>query len=124
MSDIMLRNGDFVSTVFGDIAVLDDNDDIIQMAIHNILTRIKEHVFHPTLGNRLYDTRIKLIPSGLQMVEELCKVAILDNDNRVKTVKSIMATRSDKYDYMCDLSFVLENHDGQLLNSNITISLV
>jgi hypothetical protein len=53
MRDIMMTvGGDLVVTEFGDIAVVyDDNDDIIQMANNNILTRLGENIFHPEIGN-------------------------------------------------------------------------
>ena len=60
MSDVALVNKDLVPSSFGDIAILDDNDDIIQMAINNILTIRGTNEFHTDIGNDVYNSRYKI----------------------------------------------------------------
>ena len=68
MSDIALINTDIIQSSFGDIAILNDDDDIIQMAINNILTVRGTNEFHRNIGNDVYNERHKLSELGLQEI--------------------------------------------------------
>lgn len=124
MSDIALVNKDLVPSNFGDIAILDDNDDIIQMAINNILTIRGTNEFHTDIGNDVYNGRYKMSERGLQAIANECKNAILQ-DVRVENVIEIIARNaSTPENYgLCEISFVLVTTDGIQLSSNVAISL-
>ena len=124
MSDVALVNKDLVPSSFGDIAILDDNDDIIQMAINNILTIRGTNEFHTDIGNDVYNSRYKMSERGLQAIASECKNAILQ-DVRVENVIEIIARNaSTPENYgLCEISFVLVTTDGIQLSSNIAISL-
>lgn len=124
MSDIALVNKDLVPSNFGDIAILDDNDDVIQMAINNILTIRGANEFHTDVGNDVYNGRYKMSDKGLQAIASECKNAILQ-DIRVSDVIEIIARNaSTPENYgLCEISFVLVTTDGVQLSSNVAISL-
>lgn len=124
MSDIALVNKDLVPSSFGDIAILDDNDDIIQMAINNILTIRGTNEFHVDIGNDIYNGRYKMSDRGLQTIANECRNAILQ-DVRVDNVIEIIARNaSTPQNYgLCEISFVLITTDGVQLSSNIAITL-
>lgn len=124
MSDIALVNKDLVSSNFGDIAILDDNDDVIQMAINNILTIRGTNEFHTDVGNDVYNGRYKMSDKGLQAIASECKNAILQ-DIRVSDVIEIIARNASTIDNygLCEISFVLVTIDGVQLSSNVAITL-
>ena len=124
MSDIALVNRDIVASSFGDILIVDDNNDIIQMAINNILTIQGTNEFHSELGNMVYNKRHKMSSNGFKEIADMCKNAILQ-DPRVSNVTEIIATgTSTPENYgACNISFVLTTISGTELNSNIVISL-
>lgn len=124
MSDIALVNKDLVPSNFGDIAILDDNDDVIQMAINNILTIRGTNEFHTDVGNDVYNGRYKMSDKGLQAIASECKNAILQ-DIRVSDVIEIIARNaSTPENYgLCEISFVLVTTDGVQLSSNVAITL-
>ena len=57
MSDVALINGDIAPSNFGDIMIVNDDDDIIQMAVNNILLVYGTNEFHPDMGNMAYNNR-------------------------------------------------------------------
>lgn len=124
MSDIALINGDIVASNFGDILVINDDDDIVQMAINNIRTIFGANQFHPNTGNTVYNDRFKMSERGLEDIAARCKSAILQ-DPRVQNVLEIVARNiSTQKDYgLCDISFVLLTTYGKRLNSNVAIIL-
>ena len=124
MSDVALVNKDLVPSSFGDIAILDDNDDIIQMAINNILTIRGTNEFHTDIGNDVYNSRYKMSERGLQAIASECKNAILQ-DIRVSDVIEIIARNASTIDNygLCEISFVLVTIDGVQLSSNVAITL-
>ena len=124
MSDVALVNKDLVPSSFGDIAILDDNDDIIQMAINNILTIRGTNEFHTDIGNDVYNSRYKMSDKGLQAIASECKNAILQ-DIRVSDVIEIIARNASTIDNygLCEISFVLVTIDGVQLSSNVAITL-
>ena len=123
MSDIMLNNGDILNTIFGDVSVANEDEDIIQSAINNVLTIYGENEFHPDLGNTIYNDRNKLSSSNLVLIQDACKSAIELNDDRVKQVTSITATKDADIYGSCIISFILETTDSKVLSSSTTIVL-
>jgi hypothetical protein len=96
MQDIAMIDGDLVVTDLGDLAITaSDNDDVIQMANNNIMTRLGENIHHPEVGNDVYNKRLKITSSGLAEVESDSKNAIL-NDTRVSDVYNILAYAGDE----------------------------
>lgn len=124
MSDIALINGDIMASNFGDILVVNDDDDIIQMAINNIMTIHGSNEFHPNIGNTVYNDRFKMSERGLQDIASRCKNAILQ-DYRVRNVLEITARNvSTPQNYgLCEISFVLLTTYDKELSSNVTITL-
>lgn len=124
MSDIALIDKDIVLSNFGDVSILDDNDDIIQMAINNILTIRGMNEFHTEIGNDVYNGRYKMSDLGLQNIASECKNAILQ-DTRVEDVIEITATNISTYENygLCDISFIINTIDGVQLSSNVAITL-
>lgn len=122
MPDLMMTNGDLSVTRFGDVAVVDIDDDIIQSAIHNIMCIYGEYQFNRELGNPVYLRKNKLSPTNLKVVEHDCHDAIL-NDNRVASVRSIEATKNDAIYGQCNIAFSLLTLDGKLLSSRVAIIL-
>ena len=124
MADIAF-NGDIMASNFGDLLIVNDDGDIIQMAINNINTVYGTNEFHPEIGNRAYNGRHKMSENGLIEIANACKNAIM-LDYRVANVIEIIAKNiSTKDNYgLCDVSFVLVTTDGTQLNSNVTIQLL
>ena len=123
MSDIALINGDIVASNFGDILIVNDDDDIIQMAINNIMTIYGTNEFHPNIGNTIYNGRYKMSENGLREIAARCSDAIL-LDHRVANVIEIIAkniSTPDNYG-LCQISFVLITIYGTQLSSNTVIS--
>ena len=124
MSDIALVNKDIVSSSFGDILVINEDDDIIQMAINNIMTIYGTNEFHPNIGNMVYHGRYKMSENGLKEIASKCKDAIM-LDYRVANVIEIIARNVSTIDNygLCEISFVLITTYGVQLSSNVTILL-
>lgn len=125
MSDVALINGDIAVSTFGDILVVNDDDDIIQMAINNIMTIYGANEFHSNIGNTIYNGRHKMSENGLIEIANKCKDAILQ-DYRVANVIEIIARNvSTPENYgLCSISFVLITTYGVQLNSNVTVSVL
>lgn len=124
MSDIALINGDISASSFGDISIIDDDADVIQMAVNNIMTIYGANPFHVNLGNTVYNNRFKMSTRGLEDVANRCKNAIL-NDYRVQNVLEIIAKNAGTITNpgLCEVSFVLLTTYGKELSSNVTITL-
>lgn len=124
MSDIALTNRDIIPSNFGDIAIVNDDDDIIQMAVNNILTIYGTNEFHPNIGNNVYNGRHKMSERGLQNIAIECKNAILQ-DIRVANIIEIIAKNvSTPENYgLCEVSFVLITTYGSQLSSSVAITL-
>jgi hypothetical protein len=122
-ADIMLVNGDLIASVTGDIALVTDSDEIIQMAINNMNIVYGELSGDPTRGNMIFTRRVKLSPSGLRQVEADCKNAILQ-DTRIADVPYIRATKSITVAYGCDIEFTVKDTDGNTYFSNASIGLL
>lgn len=124
MSDIALINGDIAASNLGDILIIDDDADVIQMAVNNIMTIQGANEFHTEIGNTVYNNRFKMSQRGLEDIANRCKNAIL-NDSRVKNVLEIIAKNASTIDNygLCEVSFVLLTTYGKQLNSSVTIIL-
>lgn len=124
MADIAF-NGDIMASNFGDLLIVNDDDDVIQMAINNINMIYGTNEFHPEIGNDVYNGRYKMSENGLKEIASACKNAIM-LDYRVADVIEIIAKNiSTNENYgLCDISFVLITTDGTQLNSSVTISLL
>jgi hypothetical protein len=125
MADIAFINGDIMASNFGDILIVNDDDDITQMAINNIITVRGANEFHPNIGNTVYNGRYKMSENGLKEIANRCKDAIM-SDNRVANVIEIVARNISTLDNYgkCEISFVLITIYGKQLSSNVTISLI
>lgn len=92
MIDMLLRDGDLVADKYGDISLcIDESEDIIQTANHNILLRYGTNKFHKELGNLAYNNRVKANEGGIQIIQEECINAVL-NDSRIREVKELNVT--------------------------------
>lgn len=124
MSDLAFINGDIVASNFGDILVVNDDDDVIQMAVNNIMTIHGANEFHPGIGNMVYKGRHKMSENGLKAIARMCSNAIM-SDYRVANVIEIIAKNvSTVQNYgLCEISFTLVTIYGTQLSSNVTIQL-
>ena len=125
MADIALINNDIVASNFGDILIVDDDSDIIQMAINNIMTIYGTNEFHPNIGNTVYNGRYKMSENGLREIASRCKDAIMA-DYRVANVIEIIARNASTIENygLCEVSFVLITTYGAQLSSNVAITLI
>lgn len=121
--DIMFSGGDIDSSLFGDITLVDDDADIVQSCIALIMIRYGELDLHPTTGNTIMNQRIKLSDIGVMKIADACSDAIMQ-EPRVKSVKSITATKSRVKYGECDISFTILTNSGKQLSSNISLSLL
>jgi hypothetical protein len=124
MSDIALINGDIQASSFGYILIVNDDDDIIQMAVNNIMTIYGSNEFHPTIGNKVYNERHKMSERGLLNIANECKNAILQ-DSRVNSVIEIIARNASTPTNigLCDISFIIQTTSGKQLSSSIAITI-
>ena len=124
MADIAFVNRDIGASNFGDILIVNDDDDIIQMAVNNMLTVYGSNEFHPNIGNTIHNERHKLSGNGLAEIANKCRNAILQ-DPRVANVIEITATNaSTEENYgACNITFILLTTYGAKLSSAITVSL-
>lgn len=124
MSDIALINGDIMASNFGDILVVNDNDDIIQMAINNIMTIYGANEFHTNIGNMVYHNRHKMTERGLIEIASQCKDAIMQDYRVANVIEIIARNASTPGNYgLCNISFVLITVNGVQLSSDVTITL-
>lgn len=124
MADIALVNGDIMASNFGDIMIINDDDDIVQMAINNIQTVYGSNPFHPTIGNTVHNDRFKMSKRGLEDIANRCKNAIM-GDYRIQNVLEVIARNiSTQENYgLCEISFVILTTYGKELSSSISIIL-
>jgi hypothetical protein len=124
MSDIALINKDIIASNIGDILIIDDDGDIIQMAVNNVMTIYGVDQFHPDIGNMVYNGRYKMSENGLKEIAARCKDAIM-LDYRVANVVEVIARNVSTLENpgLCEVSFVLITIHGTQLNSSVTISL-
>lgn len=122
MADIYLDNGELVATMFSDIAIIDGDDEILQMAIHNIRTIYGENQFHTDIGNKIYERRLKVMDSDADTIIKDCTNAILQDD-RVSAVTemSVYADEHDKHNL--EIQFVLLTTSGSSISSMVQIQI-
>ena len=97
MVDILLSDGDLVVDKYGDIMICNGEDaDVSQTANNSIMLKFGGNKFHDSLGNKVYNKRIKLNNSGINTIRSECISAILNGDSRVQEVKHIVVTMPDK----------------------------
>ena len=124
MADIAFVNRDIMASIFGDILIVNDDDDIVQTAINNILTVYGSNKYHPTIGNIIYNERHKMSDTGLTEIANKCKLAILQDPRVVNVVEITATNRSTAENYgLCDITFILLTTYGARLSSAITVIL-
>ena len=122
MKDIAMINGDLVVNDFGDIAIVSsDNDDIIQFANNNILTRLGENIFHTDIGNDVHNRRFKMTQSNLVEIESYCKNAIL-RDTRIDNIVHMKASIGSNHGE-CIIEYTLLTVDGDNLDGRMSINI-
>lgn len=119
MGDIMLVNGDILDSVFSDIALSIDGNEIVQTASDNIQTIYGENPFHTDIGNKAFTYRTKITENDLIMVANDCKAAIMQ-DSRI-TDAVVTVTQIKEGSTECEVSFSLITTDGEVLNSAVNI---
>lgn len=106
MLDLLYNNGDLTTDKYGDLVICrNEDEDIIQTANNNILTRFGHHKYHSEIGNKVFTRRIKAGDSGSEMVAEECKIAML-YDTRINEVQNINVIIS-KDDNTCIINYTL-----------------
>lgn len=122
MADIYLNNGELVATMFSDIAIVDGDDEILQMAIHNIQTIYGENQFHTDIGNKVHERRLKVMDSDADTIIKDCTNAILQDD-RVSAVTemSIYVDNHDKHNL--EVQFILLTTSGSSISSMVQIRI-
>lgn len=121
MADIYLREGD-LDVVNGDIAVVINHDEILQFAVHAIATIYGEMVFHPTVGNHVYERRLKVLESDANVIMQDCINAIMADD-RVSEVTYMEVSYEERDKVNVFVKFTLRAIDGVLISSMASISL-
>lgn len=124
MADMALIGGDIATSSFGDLLVVNDDEDIIQTAINNILTIKGTNEFHPGLGNDAHISRYKISEQGFNEIANRCKDAILQ-DIRIANVLEVVVENdgTESANNMCIVSFVLVTVDGKQLSSNTSMTI-
>lgn len=121
MIDVMMNSRDLVATEFGDIALVQsNNNDILQSVNNNLLTVKGENIFHPDVGNDVFNRRLKLSDTHIEIIKNDCKNAILF-DNRVSDVKSIII--DDIGSGIYDVTYVIVTSSGDILDSRISLDI-
>ena len=123
MSDIMLdTDGDIMATQIGDIRIISNDDELIQMAVNNMSTIYGELENDLTRGNLVYSRRIKINNEGMRKVAYDCKNAILQ-DPRVVNVPYIDVTKTEGSDYGCTVKFNITKKDGSVIEGSTAINI-
>lgn len=117
-----LVDGDIITSSFGDILTIDDNEDIIQTAVNNILTVKGDNILHPEIGNDAHNNRYKMSTRSFNEIAERCKEAILQ-DVRVDSVLEVLVVKDKYISNACNVSFVLVTTSGRQLYSGASITI-
>ena len=119
-SDILLGASDDIDvTPSGDIALLYNNEAIIQRAINNIKTIYGESFIDDKRGNLAFERRLKLNDNGMRIIEQDCRNAIL-YDYDILEVPSIIASRNIG-EYSCSINFTIKIKNGAILHGDVVI---
>lgn len=124
MIDLMINGGDLVVSEFGDLSLLQsDEDNIIQTANLAICTRKGSNIFHPEYGNDVWNRRVKMSESGFRIVEACSKDAILNSSNEILDVTSIRASRGNAA-RECNINYTLSTVNGRLVSGITSINIL
>lgn len=124
MIDLVLNNGDFVISNYGDISThLSSDDNIIQM-INSAINTIKgENIFHSEYGNDAWNQRLKMVQSGYDIIKSCTKEAILPAVQDISEIISIDVVRGNE-NGECIISYVVLMSDGRTISSNTSINIL
>lgn len=122
MADIYLDNGELAPTMFGDIATVDGDDEILQMAIHSIRTVLGENQFHTDIGNKIYERRLKVMDNDADTIVHDCSTAIMQDDS-VQQVVEMKVYRDDTDRHNLDIEFTLTTVSGSTISSTVQIQI-
>lgn len=122
MADIYLDNGELAPTMFGDIATVDGDDEILQMAIHSIRTVLGENQFHTYIGNKIYERRLKVMDNDADTILHDCSTAVMQDD-RVQQVVEMKVYRDDTDRHNLDIEFTLTTVSGSTISSTVQIQI-
>ena len=124
MIDMAINNGDFIVSDYGDISLhFSDQDNIIQMANSAISTSKGENIFNPEYGNDAWNTRLKSSDSGLAIIEDCVKEAILNASDEIEEVALVEVYRGDGYGE-CIISYTLITVNGESISSSTNINIL
>lgn len=122
MSDLYLGDdGDIKVSVFKDVVVLDkEDDDVLQMAINNIITIMGENPFHENLGNNVFHRRLKITDSDADTIAKDCAGAMM-NDNRIQQVADIAVYYDENDRHNLEIEFKIITTYGTVIPSTVQI---
>lgn len=126
MADMLLKDGEDsykdIQISNGDIAICDDDSDVIQQAMDSIRTKVKEIPFHPTYGNRSLGNRMKYTKTYTDIIKDGCTNAIL-LDQRVSEVSEIEVNLDEEDRADAFVYFKVVTIDGKELSSTCGVEL-
>lgn len=123
MADIYLDNGELASTMFGDIAIVtNEDDDVLQMAIHSIQTIFGENQFHDSIGNKVFSRRLKVTDLDADIIATDCSNAILQDD-RVRSIQDMKIYADDKDKHNLEIEFTIITVYNTIISSMVQIQI-
>ena len=122
MADILLNNSGAIAIRNGDIAICDDDTDIIQQARNNINTHIGNNIFHTNIGNPALGERMKYTEQYLDIIEDGCSQAIMC-DNRIDSINTISVVLSEDDKKKCVVTFSVITIYGDQLDSQCVVTI-
>lgn len=122
MADILLNNSGEIAIRNGDIAICDDDTDIIQQARNNINTHIGNNIFHTDIGNPALGERMKYTEQYLDIIEDGCSQAIMC-DNRIDSINTISVVLSEDDKKKCVVTFSVITIYGDQLDSQCVVTI-
>lgn len=122
MADILLNNSGDIAIRNGDIAICDDDTDIIQQARNNINTHIGNNIFHTDIGNPALGERMKYTEQYLDIIEDGCSQAIM-YDNRIDSINTISVVLSEDDKKKCVVTFSVITIYGDQLDSQCVVTI-
>lgn len=122
MADILLNNSGGIAISNGDIAICDDDTDIIQQARNNINTHIGNNIFHTDIGNPALGERMKYTEQYLDIIEDGCSQAIMCDD-RIDSINAISVVLSEDDKKKCVITFSVITIYGDQLDSQCVVTI-
>lgn len=122
MADILLNNSGGIAISNGDIAICDDDTDIIQQARNNINTHIGNNIFHTDIGNPALGERMKYTEQYLDIIEDGCSQAIMCDD-RIDSINAISVVLSEDDKKKCVVTFSVITIYGDQLDSQCVVTI-